>query len=165
MIDSGATGNFIDTQVATDHGFKVLAKRRPYSLFTVDGDTIGSNKGRVTHETDSLLMTMLRGHTEEIQLDLVAMGTHSVILGMPWLKLHNPQIDWWKGRITMSQCQCGSDHMTPLGDRISPGREELRGSHGDIGITGILECKSDALFNRVTQNKPLPPQPPFLEPL
>jgi hypothetical protein len=125
MIDSGATGNFIDTQVASDNGFKILRKREPYRLSVIDGETIGSNKGMVTHETDALEMKMLKGHVEEIQFDLVAMGTHAVILGMPWLRDHNPQIDWWRERITMNQCQCGSDRMAPSGSRVLPGQEEL----------------------------------------
>ncbi|MBN6743054.1 hypothetical protein JKG47_21715 [Acidithiobacillus sp. MC6.1] len=79
----------------------------------------------VTHETDVLNMEMLRGHVEEIQFDLVAMGTHAVILGMPWLRFHNPQIDWWKERITMNQCQCRSDYRTPSGSKALSGQEEL----------------------------------------
>jgi hypothetical protein len=60
----------------------------------VDRETIGSNKGIVTHETDRLTMKILRGYTEDIQFDIVAIGVHSVILGIPWLQLYNPQIDW-----------------------------------------------------------------------
>ncbi len=90
MVDSGATGNFIDTQTAAENGFRTLVRRTPYQLLLVDGDAIGSNKGMVTHQTEPLTMKILRGHTEEIQFDLVTMGTHAVILGMPWLRLHNP---------------------------------------------------------------------------
>ena len=51
------------------------------------------NKGMVTLETRPLKMTTLGGYTEEIQFDLVTMGSHMVILGMPWLRIHNPRID------------------------------------------------------------------------
>jgi hypothetical protein len=170
MIDSGATGNFIDTQVATNNGFRILAKKNPYSLFTVDGDTIGSNKGKVTHETDWLSMKMLRGHTEEIQFDLVAMGTHAVILGMPWLKLHNPQIDWWKERITMNQCQCGSDHRAPTGDDKSPGREELCATSNepeDLAQASVLKRipaaykEYEPLFQEGPRSEALPKHQPW----
>jgi hypothetical protein len=37
----------------------------------------------VTYKTNALEMKMLKGHVKEIQFDLVAIGTHAVILGMP----------------------------------------------------------------------------------
>ena len=65
----------------------------PYTLFLVDGSEVLTNKGMVTLETRPLKMTILGGYTEEIQFDLVTMGSHMVILGMPWLRIHNPRID------------------------------------------------------------------------
>ena len=170
MIDSGATGNFIDTRVAADNGFKALVKREPYQLFLVDGDKIGSNNGKVTHETDRLSMTMLRGHTEDIQFDIVAMGAHTVILGMPWLRLHNPQIDWWEERITMNQCQCRSDGRAPKGDKPSPGREELCATSDepeDLAQTSVLKKipaaykEYEHLFREGPRNEALPKHQPW----
>ena len=131
MVDSGATGNFLDIKEAEKHGIKGVKKEQPYQLLVVDGEAIGSNKGMVTHETNRLTMKMLKGHTEEIQFDLVAMGNHVVILGMPWLKTHNPQIDWWNERITLNQCQCRSDDVALSGDKTSPGRKELCATSAD----------------------------------
>ena len=125
MIDSGATGNFIDTRTAADNGIRTFKKEKPYPLFLVDGETIGENKGMVTQETGKLSMTVARGHTEDIQLDVVTMGTHMIILGMPWLRKHNPQIDWIRERITMSQCQCRSNNMAPTEVDSPPSRREL----------------------------------------
>lgn len=124
MIDSGATGNFFDTNVASKRGLLTRRKREAYGLSVIDGEQIGTNKGLVTHETEMLDMET-EGYSEKIRFDLVAIGTHTVILGMPWLRLHNPQIDWQKERITMSQCRCGSDHKTPHGDKRSPGLKEV----------------------------------------
>jgi hypothetical protein len=56
----------------------------------------------VTHETRILRMKTKEEYVEDITFDIVAMGTHMVILGMPWLRLHNPKIDWTRGTITMS---------------------------------------------------------------
>jgi hypothetical protein len=104
MIDSGATGNFIDTKVAKEQGLGIWKKPQPYRLFAVNGGEIGTEKGMVTHETKILRMKTKEGHVEDITLDIVAIGTHMVILGMPWLRLYNPKIDWTEGTITMSQC-------------------------------------------------------------
>ena len=32
------------------------------------------------------------------------MGQMEVILGMPWLAAHNPEIDWEKGEVKMTKC-------------------------------------------------------------
>ena len=114
MIDSRATGNFIDTRIALEQGFRIRQKRRPYPLLAVDGGEIGTTRGMVTHETDILRLEILQEHAKDINFNIIAMGIHAVILGMPWLRFHNPQIDWWRERITMSQCQCENDRKAPL---------------------------------------------------
>ena len=76
-------------KIATEKGFLLQRKTKPYPLFAIDGQ-ISSNGGMVTHETIPLEMIMLRGHKEEIQFDIVDMNSHAYILGMPWLKKHNP---------------------------------------------------------------------------
>jgi hypothetical protein len=58
IIDLGATGNFIDTQVALDNRFKILCKKELYYLSVIDGETIRSNKGIVTYKTNILEMKM-----------------------------------------------------------------------------------------------------------
>ena len=40
-------------------------------------------------------MTMYyRGHIERIRMDVCNLDRMEVILGMPWLAAHNPEIDW-----------------------------------------------------------------------
>ena len=102
MIDSGATGNFMTRKVADTQGLLTQRKADPYPLLVVDGEPISSNNGMVTHETVPLEMVMLRGHKETIQFDIVNMDNHACILGVPWLRRHNPQIDWWVEKIVMS---------------------------------------------------------------
>jgi hypothetical protein len=48
-------------------------------------------------------MRTKEGYVEDITFDIIAIGTHIVILGMPWLCLYNPKIDWTRGIITISQ--------------------------------------------------------------
>ncbi|MGH2639282.1 MAG: retropepsin-like aspartic protease [Rhabdochlamydiaceae bacterium] len=113
MIDSGATGNFITEKVATACGFLIQRKKDPYPLMVVDGEPISSNNGMVTHETVAMEMVMLQGHREMMQFDIINMGNHACILGVPWLRKHNPQVNWRDDTIVMSQCACEQRTDTP----------------------------------------------------
>jgi len=37
-------------------------------------------------------------------MDVYELGKTEVILGMPWLAAHNPEIDWKKGKIRITWC-------------------------------------------------------------
>jgi len=43
-------------------------------------------------------------HVERVRMDVCNLGKTEVILGMPWLAAHNPEIDWEKGEVKMTRC-------------------------------------------------------------
>ena len=45
MVNSGATGNFMDHMIAIRHKFKLVRKKRLYHLFALDKDVIGLKNG------------------------------------------------------------------------------------------------------------------------
>ena len=100
MIDSGATGNFISKYLVRSRGLPTRKKKQQYDLQMADGSKLST--GRIDEETFSLPVAIQRHH-EEITFDVVGMATHHVILGMPWLKKHNPVIDWTKGVLRFEQ--------------------------------------------------------------
>jgi hypothetical protein len=126
MIDSGATGNFMTKKVADTWGFRTQLKAEPFKLLVVDGEAISSNQGMVTLETVPLEMVMLQGHKETIQFDIVHMNNHACILGVPWLKEHNPHIDWWEEKVELSRCTCErTDKLQNTPEKPSEGQREL----------------------------------------
>jgi len=44
-----------------------------------------------------------KGHVERVRMDVCNLGKTEVILGMPWLAAHNPEIDWEKGEVKMTR--------------------------------------------------------------
>ena len=48
-------------------------------------------------------------HIERARIDVCNLGKTELILGMPWLAAHNPEIDWKKGEVKMIHCppMCG----------------------------------------------------------
>ena len=43
-------------------------------------------------------------HMERARMDIYNLGKIELILGMPWLVAHNPEIDWKKGEVKMMHC-------------------------------------------------------------
>ena len=103
LIDSGANGNFISRRFLQKLQLQAVPKKRPYQIQAVNGTDI-TNNGLVSQETEELLMTHDR-HIETITLDVLDDISQDVILGMPWLKKHNPDIQWNRDQIVF-RCQC-----------------------------------------------------------
>jgi Reverse transcriptase (RNA-dependent DNA polymerase) len=45
-------------------------------------------------------------HVEYIRFDITYLGTHEIVLGMPWLKKHDPMISWADQEVTFGKCKC-----------------------------------------------------------
>jgi len=56
-------------------------------------------------ESGPLPMTM-QNHMESINFDVTPLGEYDIVLGIPWLRYHNPTIDWKTGDLQFNQCQC-----------------------------------------------------------
>ena len=57
-----------------------------------------------------------QGHRERTEIDVIGGQKWSVILGMPWLACHNPEIDW-RTEVKMTRCpeECGKQWRTVQG--------------------------------------------------
>ena len=64
------------------------------------------NKERITHKVRQVTLS-IQEHKEKIDLDVFGLATHDIILGLPWLREHNPRIDW-KSKVFQFEC-CGTD--------------------------------------------------------
>jgi len=62
-------------------------------------DGTGNSRGAITHEVK--VNMFYKGHVERVQMDVCELGKTDVILGIPWLAAHNPEIDWEKGEVRM----------------------------------------------------------------
>jgi len=105
LLDSGATGLFMDTIFAREKGFKMERIKNPLLVKNVDG-TVNAG-GAITHQVKCNMF--FKGHVERVRMDVCNLGKTEVILGIPWLAAHNPEIDWEKGEVKMTRCPpiCG----------------------------------------------------------
>ena len=102
MIDSGATEDFIDQEVCNKHGIKMIRAKNPREIYLADGKP--STMGPVTHMTK--VPMDISSHRELATFQVANLQNHEVILGMPWLRKHNPTIDWNDKKITFNDERC-----------------------------------------------------------
>jgi len=67
--------------------------------------------GAITHQIE--VNIYYKGHVERMRIDICELGKTEIILGMPWLVAHNPEINWDTGEVKMMRCLplCGGVRM------------------------------------------------------
>ena len=143
LLDSGATGMFVDRKFAERHRFKLDKLEKPLIVTNVDGS---NNSGeRITYKIKCNVY--YRGHQERMRFDVCNLGRTEVILGMPWLAVHNPEIDWEKGEVKMTRCPpwCGKDNRSKEArerqEKVM--RREARTVEGEKAISWAVDEKKD----------------------
>jgi len=125
LLDSGATGLFMDTTFAKEKGFKIEKLKKPLLVRNVDG-TMNAG-GAIMHQVECNLF--FKGHVERARMDICNLEKTELILGMPWLAAHNPEIDWEKGEVKMTCCPpiCGKRKQEESEkDRKGRGQESIK---------------------------------------
>jgi len=115
LLNSGATGMFIDKRTAAKHGFRLQKLKRPIIVRNVDG--MNNSREAITHQVKANVY--YKGHIERMRMDICDLGKTEIILGMLWLQVHNPEINWETGEVKMTRCP-------PLCDRTKPRGIEKR---------------------------------------
>ena len=105
LLDSGATGLVMSSEFARKQGFKLKKLERPINVRNVDESF---NKERPIENTVEVNI-YYQGHRERMEIDVIGGQKWMVILEMPWLAHHNPEIDWRTGEVKMTRCpeECG----------------------------------------------------------
>ncbi|KID81404.1 retrotransposon nucleocapsid protein [Metarhizium guizhouense ARSEF 977] len=103
MLDSGATGKgFIDESFAHHNKFTFHKLRNRRRLNVVDGRP--SSAGDITHVVK--LNLEIKGHKEKMLFYVTKLGKYDIILGKPWLRDHNPNINWTTNTVTFNSDHC-----------------------------------------------------------
>jgi len=76
-------------------------ERMKNSLLVKNVDGTVNVGGAITHQVECNMF--FKGHVERVRIDMCNLGKTEVILGMPWLAAHNPEIDWEKGEVKMTR--------------------------------------------------------------
>lgn len=94
MVDSGCSPlGFIDLSYAQRNNLPLIKAPRPRVLRLADGTIAGSVS------QCCIVQHTLASFTEELLLYVWPLDGADVILGLPWLRRHNPTIDWRHGTL------------------------------------------------------------------
>lgn len=108
LIDSGASAcGFVDAQFAHNNNLSLKLLEQPRSLCVFDGTE--SSAGQITHIAMTSLT--LNGHTEKIYLFVTTLAQFDLVLGLPWLQLHNPKICWSENTMLFNHPGCKKHTM------------------------------------------------------
>ena len=100
LLDSGATGCFVDKSWVLDRHLRLSKLVKPVLVLNVDGTR--NQEGDIMHYV--LLTVGVGKHAEKLWCAVTCLGKVPLILGHDWLKKHNPDIDWTTGDVRLSRC-------------------------------------------------------------
>jgi len=112
MVNTGATGDFIDQDFITRAKLPTRKLSQPIPVYNVDRTP---NEAGSIHEVVDVIMTYNQ-HSKYILLAVTQLGKQSMILGFTWLDKHNPEINFRTRSVKMTRClpccciSCQTEH-------------------------------------------------------
>ena len=103
MIDSGADGIFLDRKFVAEHKIGRVGIARPIKVLSIDGSP--NLAGAITEVANVQMIAAGGEHTEYLRCLITDLGNDQMILGLPWLQKHNPDIDWDSGEVLLGSGQ------------------------------------------------------------
>jgi len=73
---------------------------RPIAIRNID--RMNNSREAIMHQIECNIY--YKGHVKRMRMDVCDLGKTEVILGMPWLIVHNLEINWETGEVKMMRC-------------------------------------------------------------
>ncbi|XP_057696537.1 retinoic acid receptor RXR-gamma-B isoform X2 [Corythoichthys intestinalis] len=108
LIDSGSDTNLLNMDLANQLGLQLIKMPSPLEAVALDGSPLW----RVTHCTPIIQMEFPSRHIESISFHVYASPHEPLVLGLPWLRRHNPHIDWDTGTVVSWSPSCDMTCIT-----------------------------------------------------
>jgi len=105
LLDSGATRLVMSSEFTRKQGFKLKKLERPVNVRNMNGSF--NKEGPIENTVE--VNIYYQGHRKRTEINVIGGQKWTVILGMPWLARHNPEINWRMGKVKMMRCpeECG----------------------------------------------------------
>jgi hypothetical protein len=121
LLDCGASGLFMGKDYIACEGLNMKKLSEPIEV------------GTITEIADIILC--YKGHSERAIFTVTQTGKDNVILGLPWLKQHNPEVDWRTEEVKMSWCptRCQTCHNEIKKEKMEKKKHQERIAHCQAG--------------------------------
>jgi hypothetical protein len=120
LVDSGADSNFLDQSFAAKHHIPRTKKESPIKFSGFDGCPISTKIVEESNLTLSCKNPDSTYHTEpSCHFEIIQSPKYNIILGFPWLQLHQPSIQWevpslhFKSDCSKNHCRITKHLPTP----------------------------------------------------
>ena len=142
LLDTGAGGKFIDQNFVLWNNIRMYKLAKPITVYNVDGTE--NKTGTITWYVDVNLQ--IGNRTTSTKLLVTGLGRQKIILGFPWFKEQNPEINWETGTLTWRKETNGQNNEAAFSALTKDQRKENR---TPATLTEILD--EEEYLNR-TQN-------------
>ncbi len=106
LVDSGADRIYVSSTVANQMSIDSRYEIEPLEVSLPNGQAIWSTAKLVFH-------LKINSFRQRLEAWIVDLQGHDLILGLTWLKVTNPQIDWATGCMTVRDRQRKHHHLFP----------------------------------------------------
>ena len=93
LIDTGAEAIIINSKLVDQYNLPTV--RLPRALTFRNADDSVNKKGNITHRVEGKLR--IKNQRLPTRWYVADLGRDDIILGMPWIRRYNPNIDWQSG--------------------------------------------------------------------
>ena len=93
---------------------------RPVAVRNVNGTN--NSRGAITHQVE--VDVYYKSYVERMRMGVCNLGKTDVILGIPWLQAHNPEINWKTREVKITRCPplCGRNTKLEKGQKAKKGK-------------------------------------------
>jgi Retroviral aspartyl protease len=154
LVDSGAGGTFMDQNYTRKHGFNLTKLEYPITARNVDGTK--NKQGTIRYYTDLDIQVNGKMNTERFLI--TGLENQKIILGLPWLREYNPEINWKEGTLqwrttTMEEVLDEEEHLNRPTNTSDEVLLEYLGMENELWINS-KENLATKLASEANQKKP-----------
>jgi len=117
LLDSGATGLVMSKEFVRKHRFKRTKLERLIYMRNMDGTLNYTRPIMNIMEVE----IFFKEHKEKTSIDVIGRQKWGVILGIPWLVYHNPEMNWKTGEVQIMRCPEEYGKKWRRGRKTKPG--------------------------------------------
>ena len=120
LLDSSTIGIFMDQKMAVRHRFRLQKLERPIVVRNID--RTNNSAEAITYQVE--VNVYYKSYVKRMRIDVCNLGKTDIILGMLWLQVHNPEINWETGEVKMTRCPPLCGRSTKLKEKKKEKKEK-----------------------------------------